>query len=343
MLKQIIKITFVIIGALIGAGFASGQEIYLFFFLYGIKGIVGIGVSGILFTIVIYKVFNIILQNDVQSYKKFLEVIIGVDTKLKRYVIFILNVVINLFILVTFFIMIAGFGTYLNENLDISQILGSSILAILCIIIISKENKGLINVSQVIVPILIIFILIVGIIGSKETNFSYIISKNTNWFISSILYTSYNMILLIPVLISLNKEINDISIHKVAILVGIITSILAFSIYIAITKININIELLEIPISYVVTTKFPYLKLIYGIVMLSSILTTAVSLGTGLLQNIQKNKDTKMIIFIVICIISIPISVIGFSNLIKFLYPVFGYLGLIQILKIITLKTVEKT
>ena len=32
-MKSYIKIALVIIGALIGAGFASGQEIYLFFYL----------------------------------------------------------------------------------------------------------------------------------------------------------------------------------------------------------------------------------------------------------------------------------------------------------------------
>lgn len=34
-LKNIYKITFVIIGTIIGAGFASGQEIYTFFNKYG--------------------------------------------------------------------------------------------------------------------------------------------------------------------------------------------------------------------------------------------------------------------------------------------------------------------
>ena len=108
-------------------------------------------------------------------------------------------------------------------------------------------------------------------------------------------------------------------------------------------QINVNIENLEMPISYIVAEKFPYLKLIYGISILLSILTTAVSLGTGILQNIRTNKDTKMAIIIIICTIAIPISTIGFSTLMRYLYPLFGYIGLIQILKIITLKTVEKT
>lgn len=33
IMKNVLKVVFVIIGTLIGAGFASGQEVYLFFFL----------------------------------------------------------------------------------------------------------------------------------------------------------------------------------------------------------------------------------------------------------------------------------------------------------------------
>ena len=38
-IRNVYKITFVIIGTIIGAGFASGQEIYTFFNKYGFKRI----------------------------------------------------------------------------------------------------------------------------------------------------------------------------------------------------------------------------------------------------------------------------------------------------------------
>ena len=38
-IKNIYKITFVIIGTIVGAGFASGQEIYTFFNKYGLNRI----------------------------------------------------------------------------------------------------------------------------------------------------------------------------------------------------------------------------------------------------------------------------------------------------------------
>lgn len=335
--KNIIKIALVIIGAIIGAGFASGQEIYIFFFSYGKEGILGIIISCTLLGITIYKSLKIILENNIENYKEFLEYIINIDNKSKKYIINVINIIINIFILVTFYIMISGFGTYLEQSMSIPQIKGSIILAILCIITLSNEIKGIIKVSESVVPILIIFITIVGLQSLNYIDIpnitKYIIkAKQTNWIISSILYASYNTILLIPTLISMKKILNKKTIGKISSIVTIIITILAISIYISMIKIDVNINNLEMPVTYIISHQFPHLKIIYGIVILASILTTAISLGSGLLQNVAKNKKIKKIILIIICIISIPVSKIGFSNLIGYLYPIFGYLGIIQII-----------
>ena len=55
-MQNILKAVCVIIGTIIGAGFASGKEIYVFFNNYGIKGIAGIAIASVLTGIVIYKV-----------------------------------------------------------------------------------------------------------------------------------------------------------------------------------------------------------------------------------------------------------------------------------------------
>ena len=73
-MEKILKIVFVIIGTLIGAGFASGQEIYSFFYVYGKKGIIGLILSALIMSVVIYKVLKIIKKKEIKSYKEFLEV-----------------------------------------------------------------------------------------------------------------------------------------------------------------------------------------------------------------------------------------------------------------------------
>lgn len=343
-MKNCIKIALVIIGALIGAGFASGQEIYLFFFSYGKKGILGIIVSSILLGIIIYKTIVIIKEKQITTYKEFLENIIPEKIR-KEKILEIINTIINIFILITFYIMIAGFGGYLAETIEIPQIIGSSILAIICIIIMSKETKGIVKVSEAIVPILILFIIIIGIYTLSSTNIINKINemeivKGSNWLVSGVIYASYNSILLIPVLISINKIITKKEISKTAIIITLTTFILAISIFISMLKIDVNIRKLEMPVSYVINTQLPKLKIAYGIVILTSILTTAISLIAGLIQNVKKENSKKVILYL-ICISSIPISQIGFSALIKLLYPIFGYIGILQII-LISIKERDK-
>ncbi len=343
-MKNCIKIALVIIGALIGAGFASGQEIYLFFFSYGKKGILGIIVSSILLGIIIYKTIVIIKEKQITTYKEFLKNIIPEKNR-KEKILEIINTIINTFILITFYIMIAGFGGYLAETIEIPQIIGSSILAIICIIIMSKETKGIVKVSEAIVPILILFIIIIGIYTLSSTNIINKINemeivKGSNWLVSGAIYASYNSILLIPVLISINKIITKKEISKTAIIIILTTFILATSIFVSMLKIDVNIRNLEMPVSYVINTQLPKLKIAYGIVILTSILTTAISLIAGLMQNVKKQNNKKIILYL-ICISSIPISQIGFSALIQLLYPIFGYIGILQII-LISIKEKDK-
>ena len=85
------------------------------------------------------------------------------------------------------------------------------------------------------------------------------------------------------------------------------------------------------PIVYVINQKYRNFKYIYGILILIAIFTTAISVGISFLNNISKeNKKFKQYTAI-LCITSILISPIGFSKLVQILFPLFGYLGLIEI------------
>ena len=94
-------ILYTIIGALVGAGFASGQEIYLFFYKYGKSGMLGIFLCSFIFGITIYKTLKIIKQNQINN---------------KYYLSNLTNVIINIFLCMTFFIMISGFGAYFYQE-----------------------------------------------------------------------------------------------------------------------------------------------------------------------------------------------------------------------------------
>ena len=347
-MKNVLKIVFVIIGTLIGAGFASGQEIYIFFFSYGMEGIIGIIISSIVMGVIIYKTLELVNKYNINNYKDFLNILIkSKNIKEDKYFNLknIINLIINIFILVTFFIMIAGFGAYFEQQFGLNSLIGSSILALLNFVIFLTSVKGVIKANEILVPMLIIFLIIVGLINLADIKIlklgNYIIRTNqSNYMVSAVIYSSYNSILLIPVLITLKKYINNKEhILFITLITTIITILLATMIFLILIKVDVDIAKLEMPAVYVVSNIFKPLEIIYGFIILGSIFTTSISLGTSYLQNISKSKKSYTQIAVIMCITSVVISKMGFSNLINLLYPVFGYLGLIQILKISLTKT----
>lgn len=333
-MKNIVSIVMVIIGALIGAGFASGQEIYTFFYRNGKFGLIGIIISSILVSYIIYKVLIIIKENNIKNYKEFLEETINTDNKIK---IEIINRVIEILILITFIIMIAGFGAYFEQEYKINSIVGSTILAGLCFLVFINNVEGFIKISKYIVPILLIFIVLIGILNIKniETDFTKNKIENSTIIIgtiSAIIYASYNAILLTPVLITLSRKIKEKrEIKFIAIITGIIIIMLSIIIYFLLDNIHIEIRNIQMPVVYVITNNFKEFKNIYAFIILISIFTTAISLGISYLENNQKRGKRYTQVALIMCITSVIFSKIGFSNLINLLYPIFGMLGLVQI------------
>ena len=339
-MRKILTLVFTIIGALIGAGFASGQEIYSFFYIYGINGIYGIVVMSLLITILIYKILKIIYIKNINNYDEFL----GIYLKNKN-ITKIINVILNILLLVTFYIMIAGFGAYFEQEIGVSQIIGSLILIIMCFGVFQTSVEGVLKVSKYLVPILIFSVFLIGGINIFKIDFENInlpISEK-NWLLSSIAYCSYNIILLIPVLISLKEKIqSETEIKYISIITGIFTLILSVIIYTLLIKIDVDISKLEMPVVYMIRTFYKEFKTLYAFIILTSIFTTAISIGTGLLQNLNKKGKSYAQFVIFMCITSLIISNFGFSNLVKNIYPIFGYIGILQILLILSKNICKK-
>ena len=325
---EVISITLVIIGALIGAGFASGQEIFSFFYIYGKNGIYGILIMSILIGIFIYKSLKIIYQKQVYNYNDFLNLFIK-NTKIRNVILWIVNVLL----LVSFYIMVAGFGAYFEQEIGINRIIGSIVLNLLCVIVFFSNIKGVLKASNFIVPFLIFFIFFIGIKNIVQIRTIDFYQMKNNWILSMLIYNSYNFILLMPVLISLKKQITkEKNIKKVSILVTIIILILSISIFFLLLNANIKeIENQEMPIVYIISNYFNKYKKIYAFIVLASIFTTAISVGIGFLQNISKNSNSYPQFVLFMCITSLLMSNIGFSKLLNFIYPVFGYIGILQI------------
>ena len=332
---NVYKITFVIIGTIIGAGFASGQEIYSFFNKYGNRGLIGIFLSIGIITYIIYKTFNIIMDNNINNYETFIIEIMPEKLKDNKILIFTINNIINIFLLISFNVMVAGFATYFFQELNIPKIYGALLIAILSFIILINNIEGIIKINTYLMPIIILLICFLGI---NKIQFIHIVSEwniksHLHWLLSGILYASYNSIALIPIIISLKTKIKTKKeITLITFFVGIVMTILSLNIFLLINTFINKICEVEIPIAYIASFLGKSFKKLYGIVILIAIFTTAVSSGYSFLKNTTKSKNKYLILALIISIFSIFVGQFSFSNLINILYPIFGYLGIIQII-----------
>lgn len=334
-MKEVLIIVLVLIGALIGAGFASGQEIYSFFYSYGLMGLVGIIVTCSLISLTIYKSLKLIYKKEIKDYNEFLQIFIKNET-----ITNVINKIMNILLLVTFYIMIAGFGAYFEQEIGVNKLIGSGVLSIFCAIVFFTNVEGVLKVSEYVVPILILFIVIIGGINivTIDVNQMLPIAKK-GWLISAITYCSYNIILLIPVLITVRDKIRkENSIKYISIITGILMTIMSVMTFMLLIKSDVEISTLEMPIVYVIRTFFSKFKPIYAFIILTSIFTTAISIGISFLQNIVKKQKSYPQFVAFMCISSLLISNFGFSKLVNFVYPLFGYIGIAQIIFILKQK-----
>ena len=311
-----------------------GKEIYIFFSKYGLYGIIGILFSGTILGILTSKVLKIIgKEQEVNTYNEFLFYIF--NNKNSKLVV-ILNYIINTFLLITFYIMVSGFTAYFKQEYNIPNYMTGIILAILCYVALNNNIDEVVKISAILVPVIILFIISFGLFDisngiNQVLEMNFIANNFIRGMWNSIIYSSYNSIILIPVLVTLKKYVNKKNFYSIGVITSLVVIVLSLFIYIILLKSNIDIIEFDLPIIYIVKQYGSVFKYLYGVVIVISIFTSIISAGYSFLKNSIKNKKRYSKLLKVMCISSIFITNIGFSNLVNTLYPIFGILGIVQI------------
>lgn len=155
-----------------------------------------------------------------------------------------------------------------------------------------------------------------------------------NFILSALLYTSYNSLLLIPMLVNLKKyRLKKFKIIILSVLISVILGILMMLIYNTNNMFYPEIVNAEMPNMLLATVISPIMKIFYGIVILAAIFTTALSSGFNFLEMCNLEKYEKNAILM--CLWALICSKIGFSTMINIFFPFFGFLGFFQIIVII--------
>ncbi len=336
--KNVLKISAVYTGTVLGAGFASGKELVNFFVDYGGFGFLGLVISGIFFSLTGFGVLKIVFENKITNYREFSEFIFG------KKIGAVSEWIVCGFLLILFSAMIAAGGEMGNLVFGIGKTESEVILSCLCFLTFLFELDGFVEINILLCPILVLGGIAVGVyifLFSPETVFfndflpffgCYDFSLFENFISSSIIYVSYNIITAITVLISLNKLVLSKKIAKFGgIFGGACVCLLGVSMSLPLFSDYENIRFDEMPILSIVLD-YDALKYLYVVILLSAIFTTALANGFSLIQNFDEKGKKRLFVKIFIAFWGICVAKVGFSNFIEKIYPIFGIIGLIEII-----------
>ena len=285
----------------------------------------------LLIGLVCYKTFDFVLEENINNYNEMLNKLTGN----KKFFSIPVNLIVKIFLLATFYIMVTGFSAYFYQELNIVRIIGGLIIAGLSLLTFYTGIKGVVNVNFYLIPILILLTMFLGLKNNENLiNIQNLeIVSGWTWLKDSILYASYNSIVLIPMIIGLKNHIKSKKENIiVTTTVTVIMCIIAIVLYCLLNKFKNEIGNIEIPTVFIASKIGIIYKYLYGITILIAIFTSAISAGYSFLVNSTKTKKDYRFIAILICITAIVFSNLSFSNLVDLIYPIFGYLGFIQLI-----------
>lgn len=335
--KNIARVTSMYMAAVIGAGFASGQEIMQFFSSYYKGGFYGIILAGFLFSAIGCIVLDKVYTGRIRNYDEFLYPAAG------RIPGLIIQTAVTLFSLIIFFVMSAGLVGILSGKAGIPFLYSAAIVTIVCLVAVINGIKGISVLNLFTVPVLAAGILAVGfyIIVTGNTavfNTTGIFGKLTgNWVISSISYVSYNSLMAVVVLCSLLPYLKKRSTGIAGgILGGFGLCLIALVLNLAIYMFYPNSTPKEFPLLGIIEKFSNWAGIAYSVVLWLAMLISAVTSGYCFIDRVHSlAKINTKLLAIAICLFAVPVSVIGFSKLISALYPVFGYIGMFTVFLIL--------
>ncbi len=335
-----LKLCFTFAGCFLGAGYVSGQELWQFFSSFGKPGYIGLFLA-----VALQVVFGIVLislarKTEVYEMDK---IIIPWEKPWLRTVFAVLQEILLFGI---FVIMAAGTGALFADVFNFPVWVGSLVLSVFAAAFAIKGIKAMVNVFSAFVPVLVAVTLGISIFSLVQNGFPEITADVSaenpllsGWLISAFTFVSYNIFGSIGILTPLGKEIKKKSTIFVGVaLGGIMLAAIALGILLSMASVQ-GSEQSELPMLFVAEKISPVLGYIYAFLLFGGMLGTSVSsvvaLDTFVEMKHEKLRQKRVSVVAIMCASGFLLSLAGFSDLIGFIYPVFGYLGFAALLLIL--------
>jgi len=323
------QIAAIYMGTIVGAGFATGQEILQFFTKYGQLGFYSIILTTILFIWIGYKVMLLASRINAKSYEDLNKALFGKTWGS------VISVFMMFVLLGVSAVMLAGAGTIFEENWNLSYQLGLIVTAIACLLLLRRGLSAIVAINAIVVPVMLLFTLVIFFKSLSSPMFYKFITIKSDFPLwaslsSPFLYTAFNLSLAQAVLVPIGAKIKDTkAIKRGAILGGIGIGFMLFVGHFALSVHMPGIQQLSIPMGGIAASIGKTAYLIYTIIIFAEVFTTLIADVYGLALQVHERSKISINFIILFLVVSCYFaSQIGFELLLSTLYPLFGFISL---------------
>ncbi|QHT61974.1 hypothetical protein GXP70_19645 [Paenibacillus lycopersici] len=325
----ILQIAFTYMGTVVGAGFATGQEILQFFTRFGFMGALTILLATLMFVWLGAKMM--LISNDVQakSYEDVNKVLFG--DRFGRWISHFMQLV--LFGVCA--VMLAGAGAIFSENWNFSYQSGLLLTIVGCFLLLRKGMNAILTVNAIVVPAMLLFTVLI-IIDTVQTPGSgrWLLLKSdfspfAVWA-SPFLYAAFNLSMAQAVLVPLGAAMKD---RKTIVygswVGGIGIGFMLLSGHIALSVYMPGIQQFAIPMGGIARELGHGIQWVYIFLIFAEIFTTLIADIYGLTLQLQERiKLSRTMLTTLTLGACYFASQIGFGPLLSTLYPIFGLISL---------------
>lgn len=326
--REVYAVVCVFVAAVIGAGFASGQEVASFFIEVRGNGMWGILLTGIFFAVSALGIMSVVRKEET-SLRGFYEKIVG-----KRLAAFS-EALLLAFQAYTFCVMVQGSGAMLYEVRGFTPLLGIALMLIPCFLVLSCDVRGLVSVTSLVTPLMVVGVVVTaflshavpaGMFGEVKSA-AGMLSKG--WFLKAFLYAGYNMLGSGMVLITLRPYFRSKrSMYLSAIFSGGLLAVLLLTVFFAMLPHWLSLGGLDIPMLYVASLIGTDARIFYAALLYLAMFTTAVSCGFVVVERFGGGSfKRRMTCALGLSVLSLLFTFFGFSGLVGKGFAFFGILS----------------
>lgn len=334
-MKDTLRIAGVYVGTIIGAGFASGQEILQFYTGYGWWGILGTLVTVVLYPLLGYYLVVLGKRVHALSHKSVIRHLCG------KYLGFVIDYLLTFFLFGVGVIMVAGSGSMFQQQFGLAPAVGNAIMAILVIAALLLSLRRLLDVISIVTPFAFVLVIGLAIYAAVTADTAGVDLEavaatqeqlaSPHWLLSAFLHVSFNVAITVSVLAIIGATEPDFRAAKRgAVLGGIILGVIALVINVAMYTNVADLIGTDMPMLQIANDVAPWVGIAMSVILVAMIFNTAVpTLYTFTARFFTVDTRVFRIAAVIVGLVAFGFGFIGFTELVNTVYPLLGYIGFV--------------